>query len=83
MLVEAGVPVPTIAAILGHSSPTVTTRLYLHSNDPAAQAAVELAAHVLAGTVANPTTATARDEPAPSRNESGLVRPNTRPSAET
>jgi integrase len=83
MLVEAGVPVPTIAAIPGHSSPTVTTRLYLHSNDPAAQAAVELAAHVLAGTVANPTTATARDEPAPSRNESGLVRPNTRPSAET
>jgi integrase len=44
MLVAAGVPVPTIAAILGHSSPVVTTRLYLHSNDPAAQAAVEVAA---------------------------------------
>jgi integrase len=54
MLVAAGVPVPTIAAILGHSSPLVTTRLYLHSNDPAAQAAVELAADMLAGTAASP-----------------------------
>jgi integrase len=46
-LVAAGIPVATVAAILGHSSPVVTTRLYLHSHDPAAQAAVE----VLAGMV--------------------------------
>ena len=61
MLVAAGVPVPTIAAILGHSSPLVTTRLYLHSNDPTAQAAVELAAEMLAGTAANPNTTTTRN----------------------
>ena len=47
MPVAAGGPVPTIAAILGHSSPLVTTRLDLHSNDPAAQAAVEVAATML------------------------------------
>jgi integrase len=60
MLVAAGVPVPTIAAILGHSSPLVTTRLYLHSNDPAAQAAVELAADMLTGKTASPNTTSAR-----------------------
>jgi integrase len=43
-LVAGGIPVATVAAILGHSSPAVTTRLYLHSHDPAAQAAVEVAA---------------------------------------
>ncbi len=46
-LVAAGIPVATVAAILGHSSPVVTTRLYLHSHDPAAQAAVEVAAGLL------------------------------------
>jgi integrase len=46
VLVAAGIPVATVAAILGHSSPAVTTRLYLHSHDPAAQAAVEVAASV-------------------------------------
>jgi integrase len=46
-LVAAGVPIPTIATILGHASPVVTTRLYLHSHDQAAQAAVELAAGLL------------------------------------
>jgi hypothetical protein len=40
----------------------VTTRLYLHSNDPTAQAAVELAAEMLAGTAANPNTTTTRNE---------------------
>jgi integrase len=43
-LVAAGIPVATVASILGHSSPVVTTRLYLHSHDPAAHAAVEVAA---------------------------------------
>ena len=47
-LVSAGVPIPTIAAILGHASPVVTTRLYLHSHDQAALAAVELAGEMLA-----------------------------------
>jgi integrase len=46
-LVAAGVPIPTIAAILGHASPIVTTRLYLHSHDQAAQSAVELATALL------------------------------------
>jgi integrase len=48
-LVAAGIPVATVAAILGHSSPVVTTRLYLHSHDPAAQAAVEVAADMFGG----------------------------------
>jgi integrase len=47
-LVAAGIPVATVAAIFGHSSPVVTTRLYLHSHDPAAQAAVEVAADMFA-----------------------------------
>ena len=42
-------PVATVAAILGHSSPAVTTGLYLHSHDPAAQAAVEVAADMFGG----------------------------------
>jgi integrase len=46
-LVAAGVPIPTIAAILGHASPIVTTRLYLHSHDQAAQTAVEVAGEML------------------------------------
>ena len=44
VLVAAGIPVATVAASLGHPSPSVTTRLYLHPHDPAAQAAVEVAA---------------------------------------
>lgn len=48
-LVAAGIPVATVAAILGHSSPVVTTRLCLHSHDPAARGAVEVAAGILAG----------------------------------
>ena len=51
-LVAAGIPVATVAAILGHSSPVVTTRLYLHSHDPAAQAAVEVLADMVARTPA-------------------------------
>jgi integrase len=57
-LIEAGVPVPTIAAILGHSSPVVTMRLYLHSHDAAAHAAVEVAADRLAGSVAGSNATT-------------------------
>ena len=51
-MVAAGIPVATVAAILGHSSPVVTTRLYLHSHDPAAQAAVEVLADMVARTPA-------------------------------
>jgi integrase len=40
LMIEAGVPIPDVSAILGHANPAITARIYLHSSEESQKRAV-------------------------------------------
>lgn len=49
LMLENGVPLADVSEILGHSSPAITAKYYLHGSDGGKQAAAETMARVLGG----------------------------------